>query len=150
MSHLSHHVRVFWASFVCVVLSPSWLNYYIYIDHNLTEGIFVLQLNLMLWLQWKPLEKPQEAVTEVGTKKTTGAARRRFFCLFAGPQWGGHEGGNWEEQNGAEGGVGCRVDFSIGSSLGVLAGSKDASVILVHLFSSTSTAVFDSIKHNWL
>ena len=40
----------------------------------------------------------------------------------------------------------CHVDLPVGSSLGGFAGSKDSSVVLRHFFSSTSTAVSDSIK----
>ena len=38
------------------------------------------------------------------------------------------------------------MDVPVESSLGGFAGSKDASIVLRHLFSSTLTAVSDSIK----
>ena len=38
------------------------------------------------------------------------------------------------------------MDVPVESSLGGFAGSKDASIVLRHLFSSTLTAISDSIK----
>ena len=42
----------------------------------------------------------------------------------------------------------CKVDVSVGSSVGGFAGSNDASVsvVLIDLFSLNSTAVSDSMK----